>query len=113
MDALSQMKMVARKVSHSEQLILLMIKVFSDTPRFKIFQLVETLTKSLDLYKLSNTLMNSVRSAQPVGNQVAKPWFQMLMQLKQKNISKDNEDIEQANFGLIVILTAGKILLVK
>jgi len=74
-----------------ELLISLIPRVFLDTLRSKISQLEETLMKFLDLFKHSNTLMNSEKSAHLDGNQEVKPWFQMLILPKQKNSSRDND----------------------
>tara|TARA_B110000285_G_C14886725_1_gene496560 strand:- start:51 stop:359 length:309 start_codon:yes stop_codon:yes gene_type:complete len=93
MDVLSHKKMEAQLVFLSEPPTSLMIKVSLDMLKFKIFQLVETLTRSSDSYKLSNTLTNSVRFAHLDGSQEAKLWFQILTRLK--NILRDNENLEQ------------------
>merc|ERR1712127_425949 len=91
-DASCHKKMAAQLEFLSEPPTSSMIKVFSDTLKFKISQSEETLTRSSDLFKLSNTLMSSVRSAQQAGNQVAKLWSQTLMPLRPRNTSRDNEE---------------------
>ena len=101
MDALFHKKMEAQLVFLSEPPTSLMTKVSLDMLKFKISQLVETLTKSSDSFKLSNTLTNSVRSAHLAGSQEAKLWFQI--PTRQKNILKDNEIMEQLYNTQIII----------
>ena len=68
------LRMVKMLVLLSELLILLINLEFFVICLSMIYQLEEMLEKSWDLFKLSNSLMNSEKYAQLLGNQAKPPW---------------------------------------